>query len=553
MVVVGGGHNGLICAAYLAAAGVDVCVVEKNEVCGGALFSTVSPDGTVLERGGIDHSTIVASPIPDELALDRHGLRYLARTESAVHLFGDGARITIAPTAEETAASIAAIDRADGDAWLELAALATELGAFTAELTDGHPIPLPVALAAGRAALGAKGRPLLDLATAPVVDEVQRRFTSPHVRAMGIARTTFSGLPAWYPGTAAVLAMTASGHGRTYARPEGGSRAFVAALERAVTANGGRIVTGASVDTVRRDGDTWTVRTGGGTITARRAVVSAIPPQDLLTAMLEPADLLGRRARRRLRDAEVVAANLGQFTLAAELDRHPDLGARTGAGYEGSMLWLTADPRDAMASQTAAAMGGLADRPPVVSTFPTVADPTLAPDGRGSFWVNGYLAARLARPGGWSADATDTLAERVWATVGACLGDVRDLVTETIIATPADVSARTGAENPGQHLATTLGQMFGNRPLPGWGDHRSAIGGLYLTGAGTDPGPGISGLPGRACAHAVLADLAGRDQQGDGGVGSSLRDRLRSTTGTGRAELDRLVRLTRRARAVRRG
>jgi phytoene dehydrogenase-like protein len=131
VVIVGGGHNGLICGAYLARAGLDVLVLERNSRCGGALFSTVR-DGFSLEHGAIDHSTVVASTIPDDLGLERHGLRYLHRTNSALHLFGDGTQIAIAATAEETARSIAAVDRVDADAWMALAEVSSGTGSSDA-------------------------------------------------------------------------------------------------------------------------------------------------------------------------------------------------------------------------------------------------------------------------------------------------------------------------------------------------------------------------------------------------------------------------------------
>ena len=119
MVVIGGGHNGLVCAAYLARAGVDVLVLERNSRCGGALFSTTT-DGFTLEHGAVDHSTIIGSTIPDELELARHGLDYVYRTASALHVYGDGVQIAIAESAEETARSIAEVDSADAEAWMEL-------------------------------------------------------------------------------------------------------------------------------------------------------------------------------------------------------------------------------------------------------------------------------------------------------------------------------------------------------------------------------------------------------------------------------------------------
>ena len=144
VVVVGGGHNGLVCAAYLARAGLDVLVVERNSRCGGALFSTTK-DGFTLEHGAVDHSTIIGSTIPDELELERHGLDYVYRTAAALHLYGDSVQIAIAETADDTARSIAEVDAADASAWMELAALSGKLLALTGELSRDPPVPLEAA------------------------------------------------------------------------------------------------------------------------------------------------------------------------------------------------------------------------------------------------------------------------------------------------------------------------------------------------------------------------------------------------------------------------
>ena len=146
MVVIGGGHNGLVCAAYLARAGLDVVVVERNSRCGGALFST-KKDGFTLEHGAVDHSTIIGSTIPDELELGRHGLDYVYRTAAALHLYGDGVQIAIAESAEDTARSIAEVDAADAEAWMELAALSGNLLALTGELSRDPPVPMEAARA----------------------------------------------------------------------------------------------------------------------------------------------------------------------------------------------------------------------------------------------------------------------------------------------------------------------------------------------------------------------------------------------------------------------
>ena len=218
MVVVGGGHNGLVCAAFLARAGLDVLVVERNSRCGGALFSTTK-DGFTLEHGAVDHSTIIGSTIPDELKL-RRGRSQLRLPDGrkGLHLYGDGVQIAIAGTADDTARSIAEVDAAESAAWMELAALSGKLLALTGELSRDPPVPLEAAQRLGRLALGRAGQPIIELARSSAVEVAERWFRSPHMRALAVFRSQFSGLPPWYPGTGAVFALTPAGHGRRLGR-----------------------------------------------------------------------------------------------------------------------------------------------------------------------------------------------------------------------------------------------------------------------------------------------------------------------------------------------
>ena len=134
-------------------------------------------------------------------------------------------------------------------------------------------------------------------------------------------------------------------------------------------------------------------------------------------------------------------------------------------------------------------------------------DPSAAPVGQATVWANAFVARRL-RDGHWGT-AGSQLAERVWETAASCLGTpVAPLVRRQVVTTPADLTARTGAENPGNHLAPTLDQALGWRPVRALGGHRSPWPGLYLSGAGTHPGGSVSGEPGRLAARVVLADLA---------------------------------------------
>lgn len=513
VVVVGGGHNGLVTAAYLARAGLDVVVLERNERCGGALFSTVR-DGVVLEHGGVEHTTIVATTIPDELELERHGLHYAVRTLGAIHRFGDEVELRIAESAADTAASIGVLDRRDADAWLDLADLATRMFALVAAVGEGR-APTMAALVGARRLLAPSDRRLVDLATAPVLDVASEWFVDPHVRAMAVARAGFSGLPAWEPGTGAVFCLTPAGHGRRYARPVGGSAAFIDALVGSVLAAGGRIVTGTQVVSIAPNRglgrSRWLIDTDGGTRwQARHGVVSAVAPTALLD-LTEPG-VLAHRLREGLTGAREVVGNLSQFTLAAVLDRPPPLPATIDAAGRAAMLWLLDDPADVLDAQVRAAVGGLPRRPGVLVTFPSEADPASAP-GAATMWVNGFLARRLANGRRWRPSDADEAQAAIWGTIGRCLPGVGDRVVHQVFTSPDDLTDRTGAVNPGSHLAAILDQLLGGRPVRGFARHRAG-GGLYLTGAGTGQGPSISGLPGRACAEAVLDDLAAKGLQG---------------------------------------
>jgi beta-carotene ketolase (CrtO type) len=537
VVVIGGGHNGLVCAAYLARAGLDVVVVERNSRCGGALFST-KKDGFTLEHGAVDHSSIIGSTIPEELELGRHGLDYVYRTAAALHLYGDGVQIAIAETAEDTARSIGEVDAADGAAWMELAALSGKLLALTGELTRDPPVSMEIAQRLGRIALGRAGRPIIELARSSAVEVAERWFRSPHMRALAVFRSQFSGLPPWYPGTGAVFALTPGGHGRRFGRPRGGSRAFVDALQSAVEGFGGRIRCDFPVSRVSREPGGWRIEsTESDAVFASRAVVSAVAPQEAILRLID-ADAVPARVRRRFERVEVISGNLSQFTLAAAL-RGPPPVEHLVPGFAGSQLWMLPEPACALENPAAALAGALAARPGVLLTFPSILDPSAAPDGSATAWVNGFVAHRLVAAGGWDRGA-DVARERVWATIDSCLPGVRELVADSVFTSAEDLTERTGAVNPGAHVSTVIGQLLAGRPARGSADHRSGIDGVYLTGAGTNPGPSVSGLPGRACAEAILADLAS--------IGSRRTGRPARAA---RGELARWRRLSELAMAVR--
>ncbi len=505
VVVVGGGHNGLTCAAYLARAGLDVIVVEQNDVAGGALMSS-EWQGHVLEHGAVEHTAVLTSGVIDDLGLEDLGLEYRTRDVAAIHLFGDGTQVTIGRSIEATAESIATISARDARAWTELSERSAPLLRALAIASDGWVPPMSVAQRVARTMGGREADALVELVQMSVLDVAMRWFESPQVRALAIFRASFLGLAPWSPGTANAFLLTTGGHGRRLGRPVGGSRAFVTALTAAVTAGGGAVRCGFKVASVDRAGAGWTVRsTTGDQITARRAVVSAIPPQEFVLRMLSPADVVPAATRRRLEALEIVASNVSQLTVAAALDTTDCVPTFGDPDSDQCTLWLLSEPSDAVDTYTAISLGLVPRSPGTLVAFPTSVDPGLAPPGRATMWANA-VTAREIQGRTWE-HAAGEATEGIWRTIDACLPGIRSHIVHEVLTSPSDLTAMTGAENPGNHIAPVPAQSLGLRPTRRMGNYSTPIDGIFVTGAGTHPGGGINGASGRACANAVLRSI----------------------------------------------
>ena len=531
VVVVGGGHNGLVCAAYLAKAGLDVTVVERGERPGGALLWT-DWNGFRLERGALEHTSILTTGVLEELDLAAHGLTYWCRTTNGTHMFGDGTRIIIEETAEATAASIEQLSPADAAAWLELGERSQPVLKAFGLASEGWVPPPAVANGFARLVAGRRADPLIELTQLSVAELVTRWFENPYVRAMAMFRSVFSGLAPWTPGSAGAFLLTVAGHGRRVGRPVGGSQALVDALCAALGAAGGTVRCGFDVVSVRQAGSSWSVRSSAGEEVMARRVVSAMPPRPFLLDVLDGD--VPPRVRRSARGIQEVADNLSQLTLAAAIDDSTVLPALGREDLDTATMWLLPDPTAATQVAAAAQFGQVPRAPGTLVTFPSRADASVAPQGSATMWANAFMPRRLAGRS-WE-DAAAEAADGVWRTIDACLRGIRSSVVHEVLTSPEELTALTGADNAGSHVAPTLRQTLGRRPAPGLGNYRTPVEGIYLSGAGTHPGSSVSGAPGRACARVILDDV---------GLAGRRLDRPRRVAG-------QVVAAVRAARAVRR-
>ena len=282
--------------------------------------------------------------------------------------------------------------------------LSSKLLALTGELTRDPPVPMEPAQRLGRVALGRAGRPILELARSSAVEVAEKWFRSPHLRALAVFRSQFSGLPPWYPGTGAVFCLTPAGHGRRFGRPRGGSRAFVDALQSAVVGLGGRVrcdfpvrpreprrrlVAGgieAGGSSGIRDGRRHPGRRVGAPAAGRR------PPADRSRTRCRA------RVRRRFEQVEVVSGNLSQFTLAAALRGPPPVGhLRAGSRVASSGCSPTRRAR----STTPPPRSPAALPPDPACSSPSRRCSTLRRrrTGAATAWINGFVAHRLDHRG----------------------------------------------------------------------------------------------------------------------------------------------------------
>ncbi|MGY1616533.1 phytoene desaturase family protein [Geodermatophilus sp. SYSU D00691] len=497
VVVVGAGHNGLVAAGYLAAAGLEVVVLEAGPAPGGdTITEELTLPGFAHDSCSSAHVLIQSNPLirDDELGLQaRHGLRYLATDPAVVLPQPDGDLLVMHRDLEATAEELARWSAADARAFRQL------IGEWTGGLAAVH----------GRWSSG------LDLGDGPAADAyralrrrsawdvVHERFAHPVVRSFVLWLAMATIQDPRRPGTGFLpSSLTAGRLAFGWSTPVGGSGALPGALVRQIEAHGGRVVCSAPVAQVEAAGDRVTgVRLADGTrVAARRAVVSSAHLArlaDMLVGAQVPDDLLEARKTWR--------PGLSVFAVHAAL--RGDLAFRSPAGpVPGVAAGLGS--ADGVVRQLDAFARGEADAsdPWLLVVNQSVVDRSRVAGDGGTFKI--LTVAPYARRDGRSwADTKDAHAAALVALVaeradGLGPDDVLALRAES----PVDVAAHN-VHNLGGSCHGGEFELPDGGVVPGWPTYRTGLPGLYLTGATTHPGGSVSGRPGRNAARAVLTDL----------------------------------------------
>jgi phytoene dehydrogenase-like protein len=534
-VIIGAGHNGLVCAAYLARAGRKVLVLERRDIVGGAAVSEAIAPGYRASTASYLISLLLPQ-VERELELSRYGYRVLARNPSSFTPLPDGRSLLMGPDAELNRREIAKFSARDAEAYPRYEAWLTRVAeALEPALEDIPPdlLPLPArwrrrswreqianamrALRFHRSLkkLGEDLPAALELLAGPARPILDRWFESEALKVT-LATDAIIGAfaPPSAPGTGYVLLHhvmgTAGGARGVWGYVEGGMGALSEALRRSAESVGVEVRTGAEVAGIDvQDGAVRGVRLVSGEFLAARSIAANATPEVTFRRLLEERHL-PQAFREAVARIDYSSATMKVNLAVAELPDFSCMPGRDAVGPQHRGTIHISPTLDYLEEAFEDARRGQPSRAPVIElTIPTSVDRTLAPAGHHivQMFVQ-YAPYRLANAH-WD-EIGEAFAQRCIDTVNAYAPNFAASILHRQVLTPLELERRFGLTGGNIfHGAMPLHQLFGFRPVPGWSDYRTPLRGLYLCGAGAHPGGGVSGAPGRNAARVMLTDRAG--------------------------------------------
>jgi phytoene dehydrogenase-like protein len=530
-ILIGGGHNGLVCATYLAKAGNRVCVLERRGVVGGAAVTEEFHPGF---RNSVAAYTVslLQPKVIQELDLAAHGLDIVLRKANNFLPRPDGTYLLTG--AGRTKREVAKFSLRDADRLEEyerrLDVIADVLRALALEappnVTDGGWWKgLPEMLRAGKLGkrlhkLGPDMRTeLLDLFAISAGEYLDRFFESEPIKAvLGFDGIVGNYASPYSPGSAYVLLHHVFGEVNgikgAWGHAIGGMGAITQAMAKSAVAAGVEIRLGAGVREVIVEGGraVGVIGEDGKTLRAR-AIVANVNPKLLYERLLDPA-VVPAATRERMANWR---CGSGTFRMNVALSRLPDFTCLPTTAEPGGSDHLTAgiimapslDYMDR--AYLDARAQGWSKEPIVEMLIPSTLDDSLAPPGQhvASLFCQ-HVAPTLSDGRSWD-DHRDEVADLMIATVDRYAPGFAASVLGRQIKSPLDLERDFGLIGGDIfHGALSLNQLFSARPMLGQAGYRGALPGLYLCGAGTHPGGGVTGAPGHNAAQVIRTDLRKR-------------------------------------------
>jgi len=517
-VIIGGGHNGLACAAYLAKAGKSVLALERRHVLGGAAVSEEVYPGFTFSVCSYVVSLLRPWIIRD-LELTRFGLEMIPLEASFLPL-PDGESLLRGADAEETRREVSRFSRHDAEMMPEFSRAMSKMGLFAKPIIDA-PAPDPRSLnpreimdllRLGRHFTNAPADELelrLKLMTMSAVDFLDEWFESPVLKApMSVSGIIGTFLGVRSPGTAYVLLHhymgEIDGAFRSWGFAKGGTGMVSNAIGDAARHFGAEIRTEASVDKVLiRNGEARGVVLESGEEILAKEVVSGCDPRRTFFGFVGkehlPDEFNEGLSRYRYRGSS------GKVNLA--LDKLPDFKCRPGSGPHLRGDIAIAPSIDYLeTAYDEAKYGDFSSRPYLNVVVPSVVDPSVAPPGKHvmSCFVQYAPYDIKEGPEHWP-ERREAFGDAVVDTLEEYIPDIKDTILHRQVLSPWDLEQEFGlTEGNIFHGELTLEQLAFLRPVAGWSRYKTPIRNMWLASSGAHPGGGIMAAPGALCAKAML-------------------------------------------------
>ncbi len=508
IVVIGGGHNGLTLACYLAKAGLDVCVVERQDIVGGAVATReLTLPGFKHEVGAYMHGIIQVNPLIrlDELKLkSKYGLKYIYPEKMFEAVFPDRRTMCFYRDLEKTCASIAQFSAKDAESYRAFFTASNRMLKI-ASVAMFTPVPKWGGMMAFLDA-SEEGREFTRTILSSSADITDEWFEN---EAVKLAITRFASemmISPYEVGTGNAMFFSSSLHMGGYGLVEGGSGELSNALAACLKDMGGTIKLSSPVKSVKiSSGDAdGVILENGEEISAGKAIVSNVNVRQLFLDMIDQAVSKPEFTAkvRRIKPSAFSALNIAIATRKAPVFKN---GNPCDAMFTEINPWLDEYRRIFEEYNH----GIPSSRMPLIAV-PTVYDPTRAPDGQHTIYLYHYEPYNLQDGGAakWE-EVKDRIAKDIINVLGVHIDGLDDgNILGMRVISPVDIERYNPAMQYGDimHISSSIAQSYGNRPIGGYGQYRTPINKLYMCGASTHPGGGVTG-GGRAAALLILEDM----------------------------------------------
>jgi phytoene dehydrogenase-like protein len=523
-VIVGGGHNGLVAAAYLARAGLSVCVLERRYIVGGACVTEeLAPMFKVSTAAYVN--SLFRPEIIRDLHLREYGLELLERNPSSFTPFPDGRYLFLGPEAEMNLMEISKFSSRDAAHFTEYEAYLNRIARFVEPLLMRAP-PDPLSrnprdlLALARMArefrkLGRDAYGLIEMLSMSAWELLGRWFESEELKVT-LATDGIIGTMAGprSPGTAYVLFHHVMGETNgvrgVWAYVKGGMGGLTTALAQSARSFGATIECNAPVaEILVRNGKAYGVRLEGGEEITSRVVLSNADPNVTFLKLVKETELPSDFAKA-VKQIDYSSGSAKINVLVNELPNFKALPGGVGPQHRGTIH--ISPSLEYMERAWSDSEGGLPSSSPILEiTIPSAVDPTIAPRGKHVIGMFVQYAPYRPRNGRWDDASKNAFADRCLEILAEYAPNVRGSIIQRQVLTPVDIE-REFALTGGNIFqgAMHLNQLLFMRPLSGWAKYCTPIRGLYICGASTHPGGGVMGACGHNAAMEVLRHLRKR-------------------------------------------